>query len=220
MRLIATCIMAAGIAVSATDRIPDNFRFSMPYIPGATSTVWDLPGSSGELHVEYGRHYCLFLGDLEVPAGSYVDPYTGETRWRCPEVSVRHLTQIMMSRENGKCRGFVCEYDVAYPGPQAVMVTDEVPHCPDIVVTVYDSGRMKVVGAKYYRPGDDPGRYFKNGMPAGITRDISHETKPKQFGKCADQVYRDQVAFYRGPDWHREHTRTVRIKVDDGWDGR
>jgi len=221
MNRIATIAFGLAFAgICPADPVPSDFNFSMPYIPGATSTAWDLPGRTGELRVEDGRRYCVFLGDLDVPAGRYTDPYTGEYAWRCPDVTVRHLRQVIMVREGGECRGFTCEYDAAYPGPQAVMVTGVVSHCPDIVVTSSGDGRMRVLGAKYYRKGDNPGRYTSRGVPGDIFFDISHRTKPRLFGKCADSVYRRQVEYYEGPDMHRRNTRDVYREVDVGWDGR
>lgn len=221
MSRIAPFVVGLALAgLSSAGDVPGDFSFSMPYVPGGRGTAWDLPGRTGELHVSGGRHYCVFLGDLEVPAGRYRDPYTGEYAWRCPDVTVRHLRQILMVREGGECRGFTCEYDVVYPGPQAGMVTGVVSHCPDIVVTSSGDGRMRVLGAKYYRRGDNPGRYTADGVPGDIFFDISHRTKPGKFGKCADPVYRGQVDYYEGPDMHRRNTRDVYREVESGWDGR
>lgn len=222
MMLKGIACMVAGLAISsaASGGVPGDFRFSMPYIPGATSTVWEIPGKYGKLHTEYGKHHCVFLDDLEVPAERYEDPWSGELEWRCPDVAVRHLAEILMVREGGRCGGFSCQYDHAYPGPQYVLSAGPVSHCPDIIVTTVRGGQVRVVGAKYYERGDDMGRYVESGVPVRLRYDISHLEMPEYFGECADDIYRRQVDFYRGPDTVRRNTKVRTHRVDAGWDGR
>ena len=111
----------------------------------------------------------------------------------CPDVTVRHIYSAMIDREEGKCLGFVCGYDIAVPGGGPMLTTDRVEYCPDIIVTVAQQGRMDVVAAKTFKATEDATPYFRN----GALIDFVLVKQKELVDKCG------------GPRYRRHHYRII-----------
>ena len=202
-------IIAFGLAMACaeTGAPPGKFTFSVPYTPGMRGTAYYLPGEKGVLNRRDG--VCTFLGDLDVPAFRYRDPYTGKPGWRCPDVTVRHLRKAILVREGGKCLGMSCEYDLVNGMP--ALTTDIVDHCPDIIVTEAGGRGMQVVGYKYHSIGDNPSKYFYDGVPIAQGFDVGKE----RLKYCADSLYLGQLEYFDGPDMNRPGTKVYHTGLNN-----
>lgn len=212
---IALGVAIAVQAFGSEPNVAKGFRFSMPYVPGGHSTAWDIPGNRGVLKERYGRYTCTFLGDLVVPAFDARNPYTGETEWRCPDVTVRHLHTVDIGREGGRCTGMTCYYDRVQPGNQSALVAGPVNYCPDILVTTAGFGHMDVIGWKWFKKGDNPAYYIERGYPLEMDLEITE----KKIETCGTKEYQGQLAYYLGKDFMRPGVTERTVVLKDRWDG-
>lgn len=208
----ASCVaLSASLLLGAkVPGLPAKFTFSVNPFRGGTA--WFLPADEGRLYRDaFGKAMCEFLGDLRFPA--YYEPRMDA--YYCPGVTVRHIYSTRIARADGKCEGFVCGYDIAIPGGGAMLTTDKVEYCPDIIVTVGKAGRMDVVAAKTFKSTEDPTPYFYRGK----LTDLSLVTEPLLVDKCGGPRYRRQVEFWLGTvsDPSTEIQKT--IEDDARWDG-
>ena len=210
-RMLAGAAVVAGmVSGGEVPGLPGDFGFvTNPFRGG---TAWFLDAGHARLYRDGdGRAMCSYLYDLEFPA--YRDGRTGAHY--CPGITVRHLYRADIVRTGGKCRGFVCGYDIAIPGGGAQLTTDRVAYCPDIVATVAQGGRMDVVAAKTFRAGEDATPYFRN----GALIDMLLTSEDILVDSCGGERYRGQLAYWLGTAEGPDTELTTETLDNPGWDG-
>ena len=206
---IGATLTASMLFGAKVPGLPSKFTFSVN--PFRTGTAWFLDASQARLYKENGKSMCSYLGDLVFPA--YYEPRLDA--YYCPGVTVRHIYSAMIDRQEGKCLGFVCGYDIAVPGGGPMLTTDHVEYCPDIIVTVAQQGRMDVVAAKTFKAAEDATPYFRN----GALIDFVLVTQKELVDKCGGPRYRKQLNYWigtanaPGSEYHTE------VIDHPGWDG-
>lgn len=211
-RLLAAGAMASVLSSGGDfGPAPGGFSFSVNPLKGVSS-AWFIDGREGVLRGEGGDGpYCVYRRVIAVPAGK------DRGSWACPDVTVRHLRDVDLVRVGGRCLGMVCGYDVADPGGGAVLTTDPVAECPDVVVTVAYGGRVEAVSAKYLEPGEDFRAYYAPGRVA----DIFLDTTPGVYERCATARYRAQVRYWTGETvGGKRRLVTFDVPGDGRWDGK
>lgn len=204
---VASAALAIGGKVPG---LPGKFTYGVSPFRDGTAYYLDA-GNSRLYHDENGTPTCSYLGDLVFPAmyDARMDAHF------CPAITIRHISTVRIHRTGGVCRGMVCGYDIAVPGGGAMLTTDLVEYCPDIIATVYRDGTMTVVAAKNFSGAEDASPYFRRGKLI----DMSLDTEPFLVDKCGGARYKRQLNYWLGSSL-RPGDRNERVEYDDGsWDG-
>ena len=205
----ALCILAIGASLAL-----GGGGFGVDPTAGGGSSWW-IDGRDGYLvRGADGGMRCRYMGWRE-PTVPAMEDWGGE--WRCPDVTVRHLVSVDISRHGGECGGMVCGYDVG-AGGRRVLVTDPWEWCPDVLVTVSYGGRVRVVAEYEMGEWDSPDKYFRGGrMP-----DMEFVVEPA-LARCGGERYRRKLRYWLGEDYLRPGDRVVEWEGEDPggdwWDG-
>lgn len=208
--MLALAVSSTMLVGAGVPGLPDRFTFSVNAF--RKGTAWKVPAQEARMYRDRnGKPMCEFFGDMSFPA--YYDERV--EAYYCPGVTVRHLHDVSISRSNGKCHGFICEYDIARPGGGPQLTTDLVEYCPDVILTVRRGNTMEVVAAKTFKKGENASRYFENGKHI----DIWMDTEEILVDKCGGQRYRDQVEYWLGSVVNRKAVVVTKNVDDPSWDG-
>ena len=206
---IALCASIALASAGSVKGLPPKFTFGI--VPGK-GTAWYLDATNARFYTDAsGKPMCSYLGDLDFPA--YHEKRSDT--YYCPGITVRHIYSVDIQRFGGTCYGMICGYDIAVPQGGAQLTTDLVDYCPDIVATVAERGRVKVVAAKTFKAGENARPYFRNGSMI----DLLFVTEPTLVNKCGGTGYRKQIEYWFGSSAQPGDLRTDFDVDSDQWDG-
>lgn len=181
---IAMLLVCAAFAAPSLPGVPDDFSFS--YLPHSGSAYYT-KGRAMPVTVD-GKPKCVYFSHDTLDA-----QYSSITRrYVCPAITVRHIVLVDISRHSGECEGFICAYDYTIPSLGYQLTGHSMEYCPDLLFTAVVDGKMKLLGGKSFRRGNQVTEYYRD----GIIPDMEFVSESFLIDKCADERYLRQREFW------------------------